>query len=104
MKAFLIFEFRFASSIKPAFPVACFVFRPHPPLVGSFSPSFAPQKPAKEILQMGSLAPWQLPLQNCLLSTTSTLQGPDARCNIFQKSWGKGGEGRWGERRGDLYI
>lgn len=33
MKAFLIFEFRFASSIKPTFPVACFVFPtpPHPP-------------------------------------------------------------------------
>lgn len=28
MKAFLIFEFRFASSIKPTFPVACFVFPP----------------------------------------------------------------------------
>lgn len=87
MKAFLIFEFRFARAIKPAFPVACFVFSgptPHqPPLANSFSPSFALQKPAKDLLQMGSLAPRQLPLQDGLLSPAFTPQAPDAGCNIF---------------------
>lgn len=47
---------------------------------------------------MGSLAPWQLPLQDRLLSSAFTLQAPDAGCNIFQKSFRK-----WGWGGGDLY-
>lgn len=90
MKAFLIFEFRFASSIKPTFPLLCLL---HPnSLVNSFSPSFALQKPAKDLLWVGSPAPWPLPLQDSLLPAVSTL-GPQMQDVTSFKNLSESGGG-----------
>ena len=39
----------------------------------------------KDLLQMRFWAPWPLPLQDCLLSSASTLKGPRCRMQHFSK-------------------
>lgn len=95
MKAFLIFEFRFASSIKPTFPVACFVFPTPPPWSIVFLLHLLHGNQPRAFSRWGSLASGQLPLQDRLLSWAFTLPAPDAEYNIFQKLAESGGGGAY---------
>lgn len=102
MKAFLIFEFRFASSIKPAFPVACFVFRPHPPSSGVFLLHLLSRNQPMTFSRWGLRPPGSFPCRTACSPPPPLCRAQTQDVTSFENLGGRGGE-MGGKAGGHIY-